>query len=69
MTFIKLMIIQIDPNDPEGMLKMTKKHKTLMMFATVSGNPTEEETEKITSLWQSMLYNANIEIQRYRTLV
>ena len=36
-----------------------------MMFATVSGNPTEAETEEITGLWQSMLYNANIEITRW----
>ena len=54
----------MDPSDPEGMLKATKKHKTLMMFATISGNPTEEETEEISALWQSMLYNANIEITR-----
>ena len=27
----------IDPNDPEAMLKMTKKGQSLMMFATVSG--------------------------------
>ena len=56
--------MKIDPNNPEEMLKATKKKKILMMFATVSGNPTEDETEKITSLWQSMLYNANIEITR-----
>jgi len=35
-----------------------------MMFVTVSGNPTEAETEQITSLWQTSLYNANIEITR-----
>ena len=46
------------------MLKMSKRHKTLMMFATISGDPTQEETEEITALWQSMLYNANIEITR-----
>lgn len=32
---------QIDPGKPESILKMTKKGKTLMMFVTVSGNPTE----------------------------
>ncbi|KAI0209939.1 LRP chaperone MESD [Lamellibrachia satsuma] len=56
---------KLDANKPEEMLRMTKKGKTLMMFATVSGNPTEKETEQITQLWQSSLFNANVELQRY----
>ncbi|XP_001367715.1 LRP chaperone MESD [Monodelphis domestica] len=56
---------QIDPGKPESILKMTKKGKTLMMFATVSGNPTEKETEEITSLWQGSLFNANYDVQRF----
>ncbi|CAG5129074.1 unnamed protein product [Candidula unifasciata] len=61
----KIDMSQIDPTDPEGFLKMSKKGRTLMMFATVSGNPTEEETEKLSSLWHSSLFNAHIETQRY----
>ncbi|XP_050395777.2 LDLR chaperone boca [Patella vulgata] len=61
----KIDMSQIDPSNPESMLKMSKKGKTLMMFATVSGDPTEKETEQITQLWQSSLFNANIETQRY----
>ncbi|KAG8440632.1 hypothetical protein GDO86_006399 [Hymenochirus boettgeri] len=56
---------KIDPNNPESILKMTKKGKTLMIFATVSGDPTEKETEEITSLWQGSLFNANYDIQRF----
>lgn len=56
---------KLDTSDPEGVIKMTKRHKTLMMFATVSGDPTEQETDEITALWQSSLYNANIEITRF----
>ncbi|XP_007519413.1 LRP chaperone MESD [Erinaceus europaeus] len=56
---------QIDPSKPESILKMTKKGKTLMMFATVSGNPSEKETEEITSLWQGSLFNANYDVQRF----
>ncbi|KAL4660755.1 LDLR chaperone MESD-like [Arapaima gigas] len=56
---------KIDPSKPEELLKMTKKGKTLMVFATVSGDPTEKETEEITSLWQSSLFNANFDIQRF----
>ncbi|XP_039112788.1 LRP chaperone MESD [Hyaena hyaena] len=56
---------QIDPGKPESILKMTKKGKTLMMFVTVSGSPSEKETEEITSLWQGSLFNANYDVQRF----
>nr|XP_008013849.1 LRP chaperone MESD [Chlorocebus sabaeus] len=56
---------KIDPSKPESILKMTKKGKTLMMFVTVSGSPTEKETEEITSLWQGSLFNANYDVQRF----
>ncbi|KAF6021369.1 MESDC2 [Bugula neritina] len=35
------------------------------MFATVAGNPTRAETEKISALWESSLFNANIQLKRY----
>ena len=44
---------------------MSKKGRPLMVFATVSGDPTEKETEEITGLWQGSLFNANFDIQRY----
>lgn len=44
---------------------MSKKGRTLMVFATVSGDPTEKETEEITGLWQGSLFNANFDLQRY----
>ncbi|XP_056427960.1 LRP chaperone MESD [Hyla sarda] len=56
---------KLDPSKPESILQMTKKGKTIMIFATVSGNPTEKETEEITSLWQGSLFNANYDIQRF----
>ncbi|XP_078386601.1 LRP chaperone MESD [Cetorhinus maximus] len=56
---------KIDASNPENLLKMTKKGKTLMVFVTVSGNPTEKDTEEITSLWQGSLYNANYDVQRF----
>ncbi|KAK2869356.1 hypothetical protein Q7C36_001227 [Tachysurus vachellii] len=56
---------RVDPSKPEELLKMSKKGKTVMVFATVSGNPTEKETEEITSLWQGSLFNANFDIQRF----
>ena len=54
-----------DPSKPEELLKMSKKGRTLMVFASVSGDPTEKETEEVTSLWQGSLFNANYDIQRY----
>ncbi|XP_069812762.1 LRP chaperone MESD-like [Dendropsophus ebraccatus] len=56
---------RLDPKNPESILQMTKKGKTIMIFASVSGNPTEKETEEITSLWQGSLFNANYDIQRF----
>jgi hypothetical protein len=45
--------------------KLNKKGKALMMFVTVSGKPTRDESERITTIWQSSLFNANYEVQRY----
>ncbi|KAK1798561.1 hypothetical protein P4O66_006853 [Electrophorus voltai] len=56
---------KVDPSKPEELLKMSKKGKTVMVFATVSGNPSEKETEEVTSLWQSSLFNANFDVQRF----
>ncbi|XP_051919992.1 LRP chaperone MESD [Hippocampus zosterae] len=56
---------KIDQSKPEDLLKMSKKGRTLMVFATVSGEPTEKETEEITGLWQGSLFNANYDIQRF----
>ncbi|XP_053387074.1 LRP chaperone MESD-like [Mercenaria mercenaria] len=61
----KVDMSKLDTSDPENLLKATKKGKTLMMFASVSGNPTQEETEKITQIWAGSLFNANMETQRY----
>ena len=55
---------QVDPSKPEELLKMSKKGRTLMVFATVSGDPGEKETEEISGLWQGSLFNANYDLQR-----
>lgn len=61
---------KIDMNDIKGkdmdsIQMLNKKGQPLMIVVTVSGNPTQDETEKITSLWQSSLFNANLEVTRY----
>ncbi len=49
---------------PEAIKALNKKGQAIMLFATVSGNPTQAETEQITSLWQSSLFNANLQSTR-----
>ncbi|XP_070184022.1 LRP chaperone MESD-like [Littorina saxatilis] len=56
---------KMDLSKPEEVLKISKKGQTLMMFATVAGDPTEADTERISALWHSSLFNANIETQRF----
>jgi hypothetical protein len=48
----------------EQVMKMSKKGQTLMMFATVSGNPTRRETEEITRIWWAGLKNALYDVTR-----
>lgn len=60
----KIDMSQLDPNDPEGMLQATKKGRTLMTFVSVRGKPTKEETEQITKLWQTSLWNSHIQAER-----
>ncbi|KAI4459775.1 mesoderm development candidate 2 [Holotrichia oblita] len=56
---------KLDMDDPESMLAMTKKGRTLMTFVSVLGNPTRDETETITKLWQTSLWNNHIQAERY----
>ncbi|XP_055630029.1 LDLR chaperone boca [Toxorhynchites rutilus septentrionalis] len=56
---------QLDMSNPENLLKTTKKGKTLMTFVTVNGSPTRAETEDITKLWQTSLWNNHIQAERY----
>lgn len=36
-----------------------------MTFVKVSGNPTRDETEELTKLWQTSLWNNHIQAERY----
>ncbi|XP_068597993.1 LRP chaperone MESD [Brachionichthys hirsutus] len=56
---------KMDASKPEELLRMSKKGRTLMVFATVSGTPTERDTEDITGLWQGSLFNGNYDVQRF----
>lgn len=56
---------KLDRSNPENILKLSKKGKSLMMFVTVNGNPSKDELETITSLWHSALFNMHLETQRF----
>lgn len=56
---------KIDMSNPENLLKQTKKGRTLMTFVAVSGNPTRNEADEISKIWQTGLWNANIQAERY----
>lgn len=55
----------MDFSNPENVLKLSKKGKTLMTFVSIAGNPTREETERVTGLWQSSLQNSHIIADRF----
>lgn len=52
-------------NDPDALLKLSKKGKTLMTFVKVSPKHNKDEVEKITKLWQSSLWNNHIQAERF----
>lgn len=56
---------KIDMANPENLLKQTKKGRTLMTFVAVSGSPSRDEADSITKIWQTGLWNANIQAERY----
>jgi len=50
---------------PDDIMKLTKKGKTLMMFVNLDGNPTRQECDTLTGLWQTSLRNNHIQAERY----
>lgn len=61
----KIDFSQLDTSNPENILKLTKKGRTVMMFVSVAGKPSRDETESITKIWQSSLFNNHIQAERY----
>ena len=59
--------VEFDPSKmtPEQLMKMSKKGKTIMIFAQLKGKRDKAETEKITTRWQQGLLNGNIQTERY----
>jgi len=51
--------------DPESLVRASKKGQSVMMFVRVSGNPTRQEAEEISSIWQTGLWNTHIHVDRF----
>ena len=62
--YIIYYAFQLDMGNPENLLKLTKKGRTLMVFVSVTDNPTRQETEDLTKLWQTSLWNNHIQAER-----
>lgn len=56
---------KFDANNPESLLQATKKGQTLMTFVQVKSHLTRDETEQLTKLWQTGLWNSHIQAERY----
>eukprot|EP00092_Neocalanus_flemingeri_P082196 GFUD01102855.1.p1 GENE.GFUD01102855.1~~GFUD01102855.1.p1 ORF type:complete len:210 (+),score=102.70 GFUD01102855.1:46-675(+) len=61
----QLDMSKLDMSNPEEVMKLTKKGKTVMMFVRITNFKTREETEEITSLWQTGLYNNHVQAERF----
>jgi len=56
---------KLDMNNPDELMKATKKGKTVMMFVRVTDFVDRDETEEISSLWQTGLYNNHVQSERF----
>lgn len=59
--------IHFDPNamnDPEQLLKASKKGRSLMMFVKAKAEYTKDQVEEYTKIWQSALHNNHVQAER-----
>jgi len=61
----KIDLSKLNTEDPESLLAMTKKGRTLMTFVNVDPKFSKSEAEDITKLWQTGLWNSHIQAERY----
>merc|ERR1719431_1011683 len=62
---VQLDLSKLDMSDPESVMKATKKGKTVMMFVRVNNFVSREETEEVSSLWQTGLFNNHVQAERF----
>lgn len=57
-------LLQLDMSNPDNILKISKKGKSLMMFVDVNPELSKQEAENILKIWQSSLQNTHIIAER-----
>lgn len=62
---IEIFLFQMDLTNPDNVLKMTKKGRSLMMFVDVNPEISQEEANNVLSIWQTSLQNNHIVAERY----
>ena len=60
----QLDLSKLDMRNPDQLMMASKKGKTVMMFATILDFVDKEDSEEISSLWQTGLYNNHIQSER-----
>lgn len=61
----KIDISKLDLKDPENVMKVTKKGKSVMMFVNLHSDVPEEQADLATRIWQTGLQNNHITVERY----
>merc|ERR1739840_13627 len=52
-------------NNQEQVMAASKKGRTIMLFAKINKFQSRQETEEVSSLWHTGLYNAHIHGERF----
>ncbi|XP_033195853.2 LDLR chaperone boca [Bombus vancouverensis nearcticus] len=61
----KIDLSKLDMSNPDNVLKVTKKGKSVMMFVDTNEDLSVEEAETIMKIWQTSLQNNHIIAERY----
>lgn len=61
----KIDISQLDTSNPDNMLKMTKKGKSVMMFVDTNDEMSPEDADVIMRIWLTSLQNNHIIAERF----
>jgi len=61
----KMDLSKLDLKNPEDLLKMSKKGKSVMMFIDMQSTLSEEQADITTRIWQTGLQNNHITVERY----
>merc|ERR1711878_127212 len=56
---------KLDMSNEEQVLSASKKGRTIMLFAKINKFKDRQETEEVSSLWHTGLYNAHIHGERF----